>query len=193
VYFPLRGSLISIVTHLGDAKSFDAELVGYEGLVGVEPFLGVYETLFGATVRVGGAAWRLDTQALGPEFQRGSELSMIVQRYVQYMLVAVSQVAGCNGFHSLESHFCSWLLRIHDRTGAAEFAITHEVFARMLGVRRVGISQAARKLMEAGLIHYRWGKLTVLDRERLEGNACVCYARITQSYQRLIDAGWPSR
>jgi Mn-dependent DtxR family transcriptional regulator len=82
---------------------------------------------------------------------------------------------------------------IHDRIQADQLGITHATFAKMLGVRRVGITQAAQKLMHAGLIRYRWGKLTILDRQGLEGHACVCYQQVTEAYQRLLDPAWPYR
>jgi CRP-like cAMP-binding protein len=191
VYFPTKGCLISVITELGDGKTFDAVLIGYEGLAGVEAFLGVEKAQFGVTVRIGGRALRMETEVIGAELRVGGCLSEVIHRYVQFLLLAFSQKAGCNCFHSLERHLCSWLLRIQDHTQADAIEITHEVLAKMLGVRRVGISQAARKLMEAGLIRYSWGKLTILDRKRLEEHACVCHERITQAYERLLDPAWP--
>jgi CRP-like cAMP-binding protein len=190
LHFPTKGCLISLVKVLDDGKSFDAGPVGYDGLVGTEAFLGV-ETQFRATVRIAGNALRLRANALKAEFRGNSKLSDVLLCYFQFLLVNVSTVAGCNRFHSLEGHFCAWLLTLQDRIARDDLEITHEVFARMLGVRRVGITQAARKLQEAGLIRYSWGKLTILDRRQLEACACVCYRQHTRAYQRLLDPAWP--
>jgi len=129
--------------------------------------------------------------ALKAEVRDNSQWSGVLLHYLQFLLVNVSQVAGCNCFHSLESHFCAWLLTLQDRVKADVLEITHDVFAKMLGVRRVGITQAARKLQAAGLIRYRWGKLAILDRQGLKARACVCYQQHTRAYQRLIDPSWP--
>src|SRR5439155_13061296 len=108
---------------------------------GVEAFLGT-EAQFGATVRVGGGALRMRVNALKPELRGSSKWSEVLLRYVQFLLVNVSQVAACNCFHSLERRFCSWLLTLQDRVKAVVIEITHVVYARSLGVRRVGITRA---------------------------------------------------
>jgi CRP-like cAMP-binding protein len=192
VHFPRKGCLISLVKVLDDGKSFDAGLVGYDGFTGLAPLLGV-ETTFGATVRIGGEAIRMLANELQVELRDNSKWSEVLLRYLHFLLVHVSQVAGCNRFHPLEKHLCSWLLNLHDRIVGDDLEITHEVFARMLGVRRVGVTQAAQKLQDAGLIRYSWGKLTILDRQRLEAHACVCYKQLTQAYQSLLDPAWPYR
>lgn len=193
VHFPTKGCVTSAIKVLADSKSFDAWLVGYDGLVGMEAFLGLEEAQFGAKVRVGGAALRMNAESLRSETRDGGMFSEVLQRYAQYLLLVSTQKAGCNRFHSVQRHFSSWLLLIHDRIVGDEVELTHEVFARMLGVRRVGISQAAQKLQEAGLLRYSWGKLTVVDRTGLEENACACYQQTTQAYRRLLDTAWPYR
>jgi CRP-like cAMP-binding protein len=192
VHFPKKGCLISLVKNVGDGRSFDAGPVGYDGFTGLGALSGV-ATTFGATVRIGGEAVRIRADALKEELRDNSKWTEVLLRYLHFLLVFASQVAGCNRFHSLEKHFCSWLLTLQDRIVKDDLEITHEVFAKMLGVRRVGITQAAQKLQEAGLIRYSWGKLTILDRLRLEAHACVCYKEHTEAYQRLLDPAWPYR
>jgi CRP-like cAMP-binding protein len=192
VHFPLKGCLISLVKVLDDGKSFDAAVVGYEGIVGVESFLGTDAEL-GAIVRFGGEAFRVKGDDLKADMRSNGKWTELVGPYVQFLLLSYSQKAGCNCFHSLEKHFCSWLLTVQDRIKADEIPITHAVFGKMLGARRVGITEAAQKLQQAGLIRYSWGKLTILDRRRLEAYACVCYQQHTQAYQRLLDPAWPYR
>ena len=124
---------------------------------------------------------------LKAEMRDNSKWSDILLRYLHYLLVNASQLSGCNRFHPLGKHLCSWLLTLHDRIVGDDLEITHDVLAKMIGVRRVGITQAAKKLQEAGMIRYSWGKLTILDRLRLEAHACVCYKQKTQTHQRLLD------
>ena len=193
VHFPLQGCVISVVRVLDDGKSFDAGPIGYEGLVGVEAFLGAAEVQFRTVVRVGGGALRMKADDLKAAVGAGGKLPEVLRSYTQFLLLLFSQVAGCNRFHSLEKHLCSWLLTVHDRIEGDVFAVTHEVLAEMIGVRRVGITQAARKLQHAGLIRYRWGKLTILDRMGLEAYACACYRQHTRAYRRLLDSSWPYR
>ena len=192
VYFPKKGCLISLVRVLDDGESFDAGPVGYEGFAGLEA-LSAVETTFGATVRLAGEAVRMTANDLRAEMRDNSKWSDILLRYLHYLLVNASQLCGCNRFHPLEKHLCSWLLTLHDRIVGDDLEITHDVLAKMIGVRRVGITQAAKKLQEAGMIRYSWGKLTILDRQRLADHACVCYKQKTQAYQRLLDPAWPYR
>jgi hypothetical protein len=182
--------LISLVKVLADGQQFDAGPVGYEGCAGATALLGV-ETQFRATVRFGGESLRMTANAFKAEVRDNSKWSELLLRYFHFLLVNVSQIAGCNRFHSLEKHFCSWLLLLHDRIVGDDLEFTHDVFAQMLGVRRVAITLAARKLQGRRLIRYSWGKLTILDREGLKAHACVCYRQITQAYQRLLDPAWP--
>lgn len=191
VYFPTPGCMISLVKVLDDGRRFDTGPIGYEGLIGAEAVFGADESLFEATVRVAGRALRMRLKALKGELRENRRWQDVLLRYLQFLLANVSQVAGCNCFHPLDKHLCAWLLTIHDRIRTGEFEMTHEVLAKMLGVRRVAVTLAARKLQERGLIRYSWGKLTILDRDGLKANACVCYQQHTQAYQRLLDASWP--
>jgi CRP-like cAMP-binding protein len=186
VYFPKRGLLISLFQVLADGRRLAAGVVGYDGVAGVEVLLGGERALFTATVLVGGESFRVKADAFRAVVRRSGPLTALLHRYVQYLLLQVSQVAGCNRFHPLERHFCSLLLRLQDHLGGEELAITHELCARVLGVRRVGITQAARQLRHAGLIRYRWGKLTILDRPGLEAHACGCHQQLEQAYRHLL-------
>jgi len=193
VYFPLKGCLISMSQVLSDGKCVDVALVGYSGVLGVEVVLGVDVAQFRKTVRVGGTALRLNAEVLRAECRRSDAVSSVLRHYLQYLFSMASQVAACNCFHQLDGHFTSWLLVIHDQLVGNEVEITHEVFAQMLGVRRVGISSPTIRLKRAGLIRNKWGKLTILNRKRLESHACSCYQQLTQAYQRLLDPAWPYR
>lgn len=191
IYFPSKGCLISRVKILDDGKRLDAGATGYEGLIGAEAVFGAEEALFDATVRVAGRALRMRLKAFKGELRANRKLQDVLFRYIQFLLANVSQVAGCNCFHPLDKHLCAWLLTIHDRIRADEFDMTHEVLASMLGVRRVAVTLAARKLQEQGFIRYSWGRLTIVDRDGLKAYTCACHQQHTQAYQRLLDASWP--
>ena len=192
VYFPKKGCLISLVKVLDDGESFDAGPVGYEGFIGLAA-LSAVETTFGATVRLAGEAVRMTANDLKAEMRDNRKWSDVLLRYLHYLLVNASQVAGCNRFHPLEKHLCSWLLNLHDRIVGDDLEITHDVLAKMIGVRRVGITQAARKLQEAGMIRYSWGNSRSSTVCALKLHACVCYKQKNQAYQRLLDPDWPYR
>jgi CRP-like cAMP-binding protein len=191
VHFPMKGCLISVVKVLDDGKRFDAGVVGYEGMVGAGAFFGD-DVSFGAIVRVGGATLRIKRNELKGDGRGNRTWSEILGRYVEFLLVSFSQVAACNLFHPLEKRFCAWLLTVQDRISSDEIPFTHALVAQMLGVRRAGITEAAQKCQQAGLIRCGRRKFIILDRERLKANACVCYQQHTQAYQRLLDPAWPT-
>ena len=191
LHFPMKGCLVSLIKAVDDGKSFDIGIAGRDGLVGVEAVFGS-QAQFGAIVRVGGEALRISTFDLNADLLGSGEWPAIFNRYFQFTLVNFAQTAACNAFHSLEKRFCVCLLTVQDRLKSDEIPMTHSVFAKMLGVRRAGITEAAQKLQEAGVIHYRWGKLTILDRRLLESQACVCYRQQTRAYQQLLSSAWPN-
>jgi CRP-like cAMP-binding protein len=193
LYFPKGGTLISLILGLADGRSFEAGLVGSEGVVGVEVFLGGGASPFSATVLAGGESLRMQAEDFRAEVRDGGPLTALLRRYVQFLLLQFSLLAGCHRFHLLEQHFSSSLLRMQDRTGCDDLAITHQVFARRVGVRRVGITQVARKLQRAGLIRYRWGKVTILDRPGLEARACACHQQIERACRHLLGPPGPNR
>ncbi len=186
VYFPEKGCLISLILGLGDHRTFEVGVVGHEGVIGTEVFLGSPTGQFKAEVLAGGDAFRLRAALFRAELRNGSPLAPMVSHYVHFLLRQVSQVSACNRFHSLEQHFSSLLLRLQDQSGRADLEITHEWFARLIGVRRVGITQVAQKLQRARLIRYRWGKITILDREGLKACACECHQQIRRAHHELL-------
>jgi CRP-like cAMP-binding protein len=186
IYFPCKGTVISRVLSLADDHSIELWLVGHEGMVGVEAFLGSLVARFRASVQVGGEALRMRAEDFLAAARRGRALADILRRYLELVLLHTAQIAACNRFHSLEEHFCFWLLQFQDRVGSPQFEITHETLGKALGMRRVGVTQTARKLQDAGLIRYRWGKFEIVDRHGVEARACECYDEIKRAYQRLL-------
>ena len=133
-----------------------------------------------------GYGYRLKARLLKEEFSRAGPLFHLLLRYTQALITQMAQTAVCNRHHSVEQQLCRWLLRSLDRLSTHEMTMTQELIATMLGVRREGITEAAGNLQRAGLIRYSRGHITVLDRPRLENEACECYAVVKKEFNRLL-------
>lgn len=187
-YFPTT-CIVSLHYVLESGATAETAGVGNEGLVGVSLFMGGNTTASSAVVQTAGYAYRLEKKILMREFNRSGLLQRALLRYTQALMTQMSQTAVCNRHHSLEQQFCRWLLLTLDRLPTNELVMTHELVASMLGVYREGISLAAGKLQQAGVISYRRGHITVLDREKLEGKTCECYAVVKTELDRLLADG----
>jgi CRP-like cAMP-binding protein len=185
VYFPVS-SIISLLYVLADGASAEIAIVGFEGMVGVSLFMGGETTPSRAVVQSAGWAYRLPGQILKREFTRGGGVQHLMLRYTQALLTQMAQTAVCNRHHSIDQQLCRWLLLSLDRLTVPELTMTQELIANMLGVRREGVTEAAGKLQEAGLIRYSRGRITVLDRPGLEARCCECYAVVRRESQRLL-------
>ena len=186
VYFPVPNCIVSMLYLMEDGASAEMAVVGEEGMVGIALFMGGGTTTSRAVVQSAGHAYLLKGKALTREFERHSGLQILLLRYTQALLTQMSQTAVCNQLHSLEQHLCRWLLLSLDRLSGNELVMTQELIASMLGVRRESITDAAGKLQERGLIRYSRGRITVLDRPKLELAVCECYAVVKREYGRLL-------
>jgi CRP-like cAMP-binding protein len=187
-YFPTT-CIVSLHYVLESGATAETAGVGNEGMVGVSLFMGGNTTASSAVVKTAGYAYRLDKIILLREFSRSGLLQRVLLRYTQALMTQMAQTAVCNRHHSLEQQLCRWLLLTLDRLPTNELVITHELVASMLGVYREGISIAARKLQQAGVISYRRGHITVLDRSKLEDKTCECYAVVKTELGRLLSDG----
>jgi CRP-like cAMP-binding protein len=185
VFFPTT-SIISLLYVMEDASSAEIAVVGNEGVVGIALFMGGESTTSRAVVQSAGEGFRLPAGVMNREFVKGGDLQHMLLRYTQALITQMAQTAVCNRHHSLEQQLCRWLLLSLDRLPSNELSMTQELIANMLGVRREGVTEAAGKLQAAGLIHYSRGKITVLDRARLETQVCECYAVVKREYDRLL-------
>jgi CRP-like cAMP-binding protein len=185
VYFPTT-SIVSLLYVMEDGASAEIAVVGHEGLVGVALFMGGETTPSRALVQSAGYAYRLKGQVLKDEFTRAAALQHLLLRYTQALLTQMAQTAVCNRHHSVDQQLCRWLLLSLDRLPSNKLTMTQELIANMLGVRREGVTEAAGKLQAAGLIHYSRGQITVLDRPRLEAQACECYQVVKKEFDRLL-------
>jgi len=185
VYFPIE-SIVSLLYVMENGGSAEIAVVGNDGVVGVSLFMGGETTLSRAVVQSAGPAYSLDSEILKAEFIRGGALQHILLRYTQALLTQMAQTAVCNRHHSLDQQLCRWLLLSLDRLPSNELIMTQELIANMLGVRREGVTEAARKLQDAGLIQYSRGHIRVLDRPGIEARACECYAVVKRESDRLL-------
>ena len=161
-------------------------MVGREGMVGVHLALGVANSPLRAMVQGAGASWRVDAAAFGDGFRREPGAAARADRYVHVLMAQTVASAGCLRFHLIGPRLARWLLMSEDRAHDSHFHVTHEFLAYMLGVRRVGVTVAAGELQRRGLITYRRGAMTVLDRAGLEHAACSCYAADQAVYDRHL-------
>lgn len=189
VYFPTT-AIVSLHYLLENGASTEIAGVGNEGVVGISLFMGGNTTPSLATVQTAGCGYRLKGRLMMEEFNRAGPMMRLMLRYTQALMTQISQTAVCNRHHSIEQQLCRWLLLTLDRLPSNELTITQELIAGMLGVRREGITEAAGNLQRAGLISYRRGHITVLDRSGLESHACECYQVVKIEFHRLLcDAG----
>jgi CRP-like cAMP-binding protein len=185
VYFP-TDSIISLLYVMEDGASAEISVVGNEGLIGIALFMGGETTPSRAVVQSAGSAYRLMGQYLKEEFRRNSGMQLLLLRYTQALITQMAQTAVCNRHHSVDQQLCRWLLLSLDRLSSNTLIMTQELIANMLGVRREGVTEAAGKLQELGVIRYARGRITVLDRPRLEQLCCECYAVVKKETDRLL-------
>ena len=185
VYFPTT-SIVSLQYELENGASSEIAGVGNEGLLGISLFMGGNTTLSRAVIQTGGHGYRLRSQILMDEFNRAGPLMRLLLRYTQALITQMSQTAICNRHHSMDQQLCRWLLLTLDRVTRNDLTITQEQIANMLGVRREGITEAAGKLQDAGLIRCRRGQITLVNRAGLENAVCECYGVVKKEFARLL-------
>ena len=187
VYFPTRSS-ISLLTPMDGDAPLEVALAGNEGLYGIPIALGIAVSPVHARIQGAGGAWRMASAAFQQELARLPSFRDSVDRYIFVAMSQLMRTAGCNRFHVVEQRVARWMLMVADRAHSPTFHITHEFLARMLGVRRVGVTEAASALQQRGLIGYRRGAVMVLDRKGLERASCRCYREDLEDYERFLGA-----
>lgn len=186
VYFPTT-AIVSLLYVMENGASAEIAVVGNEGVVGISLFMGGESTPSRAVVQSAGRGFRVKSEVLKKEFLQLPVLHLLL-RYTQALITQMAQTAVCNRHHSLDQQLCRWLLLSLDRLDGDELVMTQELISNMLGVRREGVTDGALKLQKAGLIHYKRGHITVLDRAGLERRTCECYAVVKTEYDRLLPA-----
>src|SRR5688572_11053868 len=184
-YFPTT-AIVSLQYVMESGDSAESAGVGNEGVVGISLFMGGDTTPSSAVVQAAGHGYRLESRLLKQEFSRAGPMQSLLLRYTQALMTQMFQTAACYRHHSVEQQLCRWLLLTLDRAPSRELVMTQELVASMLGVRREGITEAAGKLKHAGLISYRRGHISVLERSGLETRVCECYGVVKKEIGRLL-------
>jgi CRP-like cAMP-binding protein len=184
VYFPNDG-VICLLSAVINRIAVEIGLLGNEGMLGIPVFLGTNSTPHLAIVQAPGSALRMRANLLREEFKRGGKLQDMLLRFTQAQLIMIAQTAVCNRLHGLDGRLSRCLLLMHDRVDGDEFHLTQNLISQMLGVQRTGVTAAAGILQKKKMIVYSRGKISVLDRPRLEDNACECYWIVKEEFDRL--------
>jgi CRP-like cAMP-binding protein len=185
VYFP-TDAIVSLLYVMADGSSAEIAIVGNEGLVGIALFMGGGTTPSRAVVQSAGHGFRMKGKFIRDEFILAGPVHELFLRYTQALVTQMGQTAVCNRHHSVDQQLCRWLLMSLDRLSSNEVAMTQELIANMLGVRREGVTEAAGKLQRAGVIEYSRGRIRVLNRPQLEKMACECYEVVRKEFARLL-------
>jgi CRP-like cAMP-binding protein len=185
VYFP-NDSIVSLLSTVEDRSTLEVGIIGNEGLVGLSILLGVKTSPNRALVQGEGSAMRMKAAALRKETSGDGSLQRLLHRHTHALMTQIAQSAACNRFHKVEARLARWLLMMHDRIGSDEFRLTQLFLSDMLGVRRVGVTNAATVLQRNRLITYSRGHITILNRAGLEAAACKCYSIIKAEYDSFL-------
>ena len=185
VWFP-RSGFISLIAAIDGQPTLEVGMVGREGMLGAHLVLGHPAAPLQALVQGGGTAWRIGSKAFKAELARNPALQRCLHDYIYVLMAQLAGAAACLRFHQIGPRLARWLLMSQDRAQAEQFHVTQEFLAYMLGVRRVGVTTAAAGLQRKGLIAYRRGEMTVIDRPGLEAAACTCYAADCQTYKHVL-------
>ncbi|MDP3332342.1 MAG: Crp/Fnr family transcriptional regulator [Methylococcaceae bacterium] len=187
VYFPST-CIVSLLYVMENGSSAEIAVVGNEGIIGIALFMGGGSMPNRAVVQSAGHAYRLKGSLIKKEFAQNGPMMRLLLRYTQALITQMAQTAVCNRHHSIDQQLCRWLLLSLDRLPSNKLTMTQELIANMLGVRREGVTEAAGKLQEAGLINYSRGQIIVLDRAGLEERVCECYQVVKTETDRLLPA-----
>jgi len=185
VYF-IETGVGSLVNTMANGQAAEVGTIGNEGLVGLPLVFGDDRAPTSVYVQVPGAGLRMKATLFRKELARSASMRTVMLRYAHAFFNQVAQSAACNHFHSIQQRCCRWLLMTHDRMQSDEFLLTQEFLAMMLGVQRTGVTVAASTLQRAGLIRYRRGNVTIIDRRGLIRRSCECYGVSKREFDRLL-------
>jgi CRP-like cAMP-binding protein len=185
VYFPTT-CIISLLYVMENGDSAEIAIIGNDGLVGVSVFMGGDSMSSRAVVQNAGECYRVKASVAKMEFALGGSLQQLALRFAQTLIAQMVQTGACNRHHTLEQQLCRWLLLSLDRLHGNEVVMTQKLMANMLGVPREGVTEATGKLQKDGLISYGSGRVTVLNRPKLEDRVCECYGVVKNEIERMF-------
>ena len=192
IYFP-RDCVVSLLAVMEDGTAAEVATIGNEGMTGIPVLLGADSMPVQAVCQIEGTALRMSSEVFREELANDGPLVSVLRLYTQALLNQMARSGACYRLHAIEERFARWLLMFHDLVRDDEFTITHESLADLLGVRRASVTVAAGLLQRQGVIQYRRGRITILDRDGLESAACDCYGIIRREYDRLFELDASSR
>lgn len=183
-YFPLSG-MISVLSTTEDHKTVEVAVIGNEGVIGIATVLQMNITPYQKIIQIQAEAMRIRADALKNEFHKGGKFQKLLLSYIHSLICQISQSAVCNRFHTVEQRMCRWLLLTSDRVRSDVFPLTQESISHMLGTPRTNVSMIANSLQQQGLIYYKRGIITIVDREELEETSCECYRIVKNQIDEL--------
>jgi CRP-like cAMP-binding protein len=184
-YFPTRAALSSLIV-MENGDTIEVATIGFEGMVGLNGFLGAEQSPHRVICQIPGNALRIPMAALRKEASADGPLRKLLHVYQAAFLIQVSQAVACNGLHNIQQRCCRWLLMTHDRVQSDELGLTHEFLAIMLGVRRASITEVLHPLQDQGLLKSHRGKISILNRKGLLAQSCECYRIVADEFARLF-------
>ena len=187
VYFPLSG-VVSLLSVTESGEVIEVGMIGSEGTTCIPVIAHQQEVPYRALIQISGEALKVESDVVREEFMRGGRLHDLLICYTHSLFAEITQSAVCNRFHIGEARFCRWLLGMHDRVESETLSLTHEIISNMLGADRSNITRIAQTLQNEGLIQYRYGSITILDRSGLEAASCECYSVVKQTTERCLAA-----
>lgn len=187
VYFPVN-SIVSLLYMMENGDTAQTAMVGFEGMAGVWAFMGCQTSPSRAVMQISGLVFKLRASVLAYEFDHSPQATQILLRYTQTLFTQFAQTAVCNRYHSIKEQVCRWLLTTLDRQPGNNLFVTHELIARMIGVRREGVTECIGDLQRLGGISCSRGRIVVTDRPTLERHVCTCYAAVKDQTEHLVPA-----
>jgi CRP-like cAMP-binding protein len=184
-FFPVRGA-VSLVRGLSSGLTVEVGVIGNEGMIGIDIFMGAPLQLNDAIVQGEGSAWRMTAAHLVARFRRHDEVRRQLLRFTDAFITQVSQTAACNRAHDMEARLARWLLMMQDRVAAPQIRMTQQFLGHMLGARTASVNEAVQKLEAAAVIAHRRQEISIIDRDGLERMACECYAIVRRAYELAI-------
>jgi CRP-like cAMP-binding protein len=187
ILFPTVG-VVSVLVPMGEEPPVEAAVIGFEGMVGLPVALGAPTSPHEIICQVSGGGWQMSADRFREVLPGSPALRAVLLRYALAFMNQAARSSACNRMHDINQRLARWLLLVHDRVIGDELGLTQEFLSEMLGVRRPSVSLAASTLQHAGLINYRWGRITVLNRRGLEEAACEDYKQTVHEYEMVFNS-----
>lgn len=187
VYFHNHG-MSSLISYTQEGGNIEVGMVGYEGVTGLQAFLGLPISEHHAVMQLADDGLRMPADQFKQACHQLASLEALMLRYTRAMMTQLTQSVVCSRFHSIEQRLCRWLLTSQDAVRSDDIHLTQEFLAAMLGVNRPGVTIAARLIQNTGMIDYNRGRIRILDRQGLEAASCECYAVIARAFAWLLAA-----